>query len=134
MRKSLEISLKISEKRQAMTDVTEKLTSYSREGTTPDEDLLTRCDELTREVRSLETQFRSAVTEEDAETKEVENLHVDDLSSEEREMRSLDDKAHFSDYLSAAMELRSVSAGAALELNQALNIGLNKLPMQKLAP
>ena len=134
MRKSLELQLQVSEKRQAMTDVTEKLNSHSREGTNPDEDLLTRCDELTREVRSLEVQYRSAVTEEDAETKEVENLHVDDLSSEERELRSLEDKAHFSDYLSAAMEMRSVTDGAALELNQALNIGLMKFPIMKLAP
>ena len=134
MRKSLEIQLAQSEKRQALVDVTEKLNSHSREGTTPEDELLPRCDELAKEVRALEVQFRSAVTTEEAETKETENLHDDDLSSDDREIRSLEEKAQFSEYLGAAMEMRSVTAGAALEFNQALGIGLNKFPIQKLAP
>ena len=134
MRKSLEIQLQVSEKRQAMADVTEKLNGHSREGTTPEEALLTSCDELAKEVRSLEVQFRSAVVEEDEHEEEVANSPNDDFSSEDREIRSLEGKAKFSEYLSAAMEMRSVRDGAALEFNQALNIASNQFPLQKLAP
>ena len=134
MRKSLEISLKTSEKRQALAGVTEKLNGHSREGTTPEEDLLNGCDSLAKEIRSLETQYRAAVVEEDEKEKEVENQNDDDLSSEDREIRTLEGKAKFSDYVSAALEMRSVRDGAALELNEELGIGANQFPMQKLAP
>ena len=134
IRKSLEIQLQVSEKRQALADVTEKLNGHSREGTNPEEALLTRCDELTKEVRSLEVQFRSAVVEEDVQEKEVETSHNDELSSEDREIRSLEGKAQFSDYVSAALEMRGVKDGAASEFNAALGLGGNQFPMQKLAP
>ena len=134
MRKSLEIQLKVSEKRQALADVTEKLNGHSREGTTPEDSLLSSCDELAKEVMALETRFRASVVEEDEKEKEVETSHNDDLSSEDREIRSLEGKAKFSEYLSAAIEMRSVREGASLEFNQALNIAANQFPMQKLAP
>ena len=134
MRKSLELQLNISEKRQALADVTEKLNGHSREGTNPEEALLTRCDELTKEVRSLEVQFRSAVVEEDVQEKEVETSHNDELSSEDREIRSLEGKAEFFDYFDAAKEMRSLRDGAALEFNQALGLGSDQFPLQKLAP
>ena len=89
MRKSLELQLQVSEKRQELASVTEKLGGHSREGTTPEEDLLNGCDSLVKEVRSLETQYRAAVVEEDEKEKEVDNLHNDDLSSEDREIRTL---------------------------------------------
>ena len=89
MRKSLELQLQVSEKRQELASVTEKLDGHSREGTTPEEDLLNGCDSLVKEVRSLETQYRAAVVEEDEKEKEVDNLHNDDLSSEDREIRTL---------------------------------------------
>ena len=107
---------------------------HSREGTTPEEDLLNGCDSLAKEIRSLETQYRAAVVEEDEKEKEVENQNDDDLSSEDREIRTLEGKAKFSDYVSAALEMRSVRDGAALELNDALGLGANQFPMQKLAP
>ena len=134
MRKSLEIQLQVSEKRQELAGVTEKLTGHSREGTNPEDSLLERCDELTKEIRSLETQFRASVVEEDEHTEEVANSPSEDLSSEEREIRSLEGKAKFSDYLSAAVEMRSVRDGAALEFNEALNIASNQFPLMKLAP
>ena len=134
MRKSLELQLQVSEKRQALASVTEKLNGHSREGTTPEDSLLSSCDELTRDVRSLETQYRAAVVEEDEKEKEVENQNDDDLSSEDREIRSLEGKAKFSDYIQAALEMRAVREGASLELNDALGLGANQFPMQKLAP
>ena len=80
MRKSLEIQLRVSEKRQALADVTEKLNGHSREGTTPEEDLLNGCDSLAKEVRSLETQYRAAVVEEDEHEKETSIKNDDELS------------------------------------------------------
>ena len=134
MRKSLEISLKISEKRQALADVTEKLNGHSREGTTPEDSLLSSCDELAKGVMALETRFRASVVEEDEKEKEVENQHNDDLSSEDREIRALEGKAEFFDYFDAAKEMRSLRDGASLEFNQALGLGSDQFPMQILAP
>ena len=134
MRKSLEISLKISEKRQALADVTEKLNGHSREGTTPEDSLLSSCDELAKGVMALETRFRASVVEEDEKEKEVETSHNDDLSSEDREIRSLEGKAEFFDYFDAAKEMRSLRDGASLEFNQALGIKSDQFPMQILAP
>ena len=134
MRKSLELQLQVSEKRQALAGITEKLNSHSREGTQPEDSLLDSCDELTKEVRNLETQFRASVVEEDANDKEIEIQHNDDLSPEDRELRNLENRVEFGDYISAAMEMRSVREGAASEFNQALNIGANKFPLRMLAP
>ena len=134
MRKSLELQLQVSEKRQELAGVTEKLNGHSREGTTPEEELLNGCDSLATEIRSLETQFRAAVVEEDAHEKEVETSHNDELSSEDREIRSLAGKAEFFDYFDAAKEMRSLREGAALEFNQALGLGSDQFPMQILAP
>ena len=134
MRKSLELQLQVSEKRQELAGVTEKLNGHSREGTTPEESLLTGCDSLAKEVRNLETQYRAAVVEEDEKEKETSIKNDDELSSEDREIRTLEGKAKFSDYVSAALEMRSVRDGASLELNDALGLGANQFPMQKLAP
>ena len=134
MRTSLELQLSVSEKRQALADITEKLNGHSREGTQPEDSLLNSCDELTKEIRSLETQFRASVVEEDANEKEVQVQHNGDLSPEDRELRSLESRVEFGDYISAAVEMRAVYDGAAHEFNTELNIGMNQFPMRMLAP
>ena len=83
----------------------------------------------TNELRALETELQAAIlAEPEPVTTETRN---DD--AEGRELRALQDRVEFGDYVRAAMSLRSAD-GAARELNAAMGIPEGRFPLQLLAP
>ena len=85
----------------------------------------------TLELRDVESQRVAALELEGIEA-ETRSTEIED--AETRELRQLESKASVADYVTAALEMRGVKDGAALELNQHLGIGADKFPLQLLAP
>ena len=82
---------------------------------------------LRAEAGDIELRFQAA--KESENVREVENAET----SEGREYRELRSKVGLNRYISAASEKRAVD-GAELEFNQALSVGVHKLPLEILAP
>ena len=95
--------------------------------------------ELTDEQRSEIDSLRSEYG--DVERRHAAALIVEDVpeetrtdeTAEDRELRELRERIHFTRYVSAAMEMR-VADGAELEFNQAVGIAANNFPLELLAP
>lgn len=123
MLKSQKLEIKSVELRQKLAELSalDTLTDEQRD------ELKTK----TLELRDCEAQRVAALEVENSETETRETSTED---AETRELRSIEGKVDFSDYLTAALELRGVNDGAALEYNQALGIAPNFFPLQKLAP
>ena len=82
---------------------------------------------LTKELQDLEVELRAAITEE--ETREVRT----EGTPEGRELRELRNRVRVGNYLSAALEMRAAS-GAEAEYNQGLGMGMDRFPLELLAP
>ena len=80
---------------------------------------------LTDEYPKLEARWRAAATVEEERSTQVDG--------ETRELQQLRGRVRATDYLSAAMEERSIS-GAAVEYNAALDMAPNRFPLALLAP
>ena len=112
--------LRLSEIRQRLNELggVETLTDEQRSET----------DTLTREYRDAETQSRALrVAQDEADAA------ASPPDPEERAMERLRSRVRLTDYLAAALEMRGVS-GAALEYNQAGEIGADRFPLRLLAP
>ena len=130
MRKSQTLMLQMSEKRGELAAVTEKLNQATAAGTEPSQEDVGKADGLTREIRTLEVQYRAAVLTEEQEDREA-NAGAGD--PETRELQALTGRARIGRYVAAALEMRGID-GAEAELNQALNItGGNRFPLALLA-
>ena len=102
----------------------EKLNELSREeNLTEEQEQEMR--QLTDEYPRLEARWRAAATVEEERSAQVDG--------ETRELQQLRGRVRATDYLSAAMEERSVD-GAAVEYNAALGMPGNRFPMALLAP
>lgn len=75
-------------------------------------------------IRALKTVADAAPSPSETETREID--------TEDRELRSIMDRARVGNYVAAAMEMRSVD-GAEAELNAGLGIGRTSLPLELLA-
>lgn len=84
---------------------------------------------LTGEVRELETQYEAAVV---AEPDPPVTRTTETEDAEARELRELRGRVRVGAYIAAASEMRAV-AGAEAEYNQALEMGLDRFPLELLA-
>ena len=132
MLKSQTLTIKLSEKRTALNEAVEKREKLEPGAEVPKE-LLTEIDTLSREMREIDTELRAAITDEAAADERRETAHPDDLTSEERELRTLEKRAKLSDYLVSAVNSDKID-GAPLELNQAMELGANQVPLRMFAP
>ena len=123
MTKSQEISIKLSETRQAINGLLQKETRTDEE--------TNRLDALTKQIQRNETEFRAAVTAENVALDDAADLFGDD--GEAVELRQLRGKVKLQNYIIAATESRA-ARGAESEYNQALDIGGNQFPLSLLAP
>ena len=82
---------------------------------------------LTKELQDLEIELRAAITEEQTRETRTEG------SPEERELRELRGRVRVGNYLGAALEMRAAD-GAEAEFNQAHGMGLDRFPLELLAP
>ena len=123
MTKSQEISIKLSEKRQAINDLLTKETRTDEE--------TNRLDALTKQIQRHEIEFRAAVTAENDALDDAADLFGDD--GERAELRELRGKVKLQNYVVAAIEHRA-ARGAESEFNEALEIPGNKFPLLLLAP
>ena len=80
----------------------------------------------TKRAQQIETEYRAALVV------EGEPTETPSEDGEGRELRSIRSNADFGAYLSASLERRSVVDGAELELNQAMNIPLDRFPLEML--
>ena len=80
----------------------------------------------TKRAQQIETEYRAALVVEGTPTETPSE------DGEGRELRSIRSNADFGAYLSASLERRSVVDGAELELNQAMNIPLDRFPLEML--
>ena len=83
---------------------------------------------LTTELQDLETRYQAGILA--GETEEVETTTD---AGEDRELRELRENAEFGRYLEASLERRSILDGAEKELNEALNVPLDRFPLELLA-
>ena len=84
-------------------------------------------DSLSTEARNLETEYRAALTLEEPEPDPTET------PSEDRELAKIRERVEFREYAEAALAGHGVVKGAAAELNQALGIADEYIPMEMLA-
>ena len=131
MRKSQTLQLEMSEKRSELAAVTETLNAAATAGTDPSAEDLVKAEGLTKEIRSKEVLYRAAILEEEDEDRKAAAEGGGD--PEMRELMALESGAKFSAYVGAALEMRGVSGGEA-ELNAAIKIGANQVPMMLFAP
>ena len=80
----------------------------------------------TQRMSQIEVELRGALVAEGTPTETPSE------DGEGRELRSIRSNADFGAYLSASLERRSVVDGAELELNQAMNIPLDRFPLEML--
>ena len=83
---------------------------------------------LTTEMQDLEVRHQAAIL---AGEDDVVETTTD--AGEEREIRELRENAEFGRYLEASLERRSILDGAEKELNEALNVPLDRFPLELLA-
>ena len=119
MTKKARLAIEKSEKRQRVNDLLGKdeLTTEER----------AEMDALTKRLQEIEVEYRAAVVEE--ETREVRT----EGNPEDRELRELRGRVRVGSYLGAALEMRAVD-GAEAEFNQHRGIGLDRFPLELLAP
>ena len=84
---------------------------------------------LTTEVQDLETRHQAALLAGETEEEQTTTTDV----GEDRELRELRENAEFGRYLEASLERRSILDGAEKELNEALNVPLDRFPLELLA-
>ena len=117
MLKSQELLIEQSKLRQRTSELLGKddLTTEER----------TELDGNTTRLQEIETEYRAALT--------AEGVQETNDDPENRELQRLHDRVQFCEYVDAALEMRGAN-GAALELNQALNIPVTQFPLSLLAP
>ena len=93
------------------------------------EDESQEIDKLTTEYQDGESRARALMVAEDSDPEPVADSPPD---SEERELEALEARAQITTYMLAALEMRAVD-GAELELNQALGIAPNQVPVSLFA-
>lgn len=116
MLKSLELQIKISEKRSRLADLLNKADKTDEE--------VNELDALTKEIRSTEIEFRAALT---AESKALDDIKGEfDLNDggENKEIRELRSKVSVVNYTNAAVQ-GVAATGAEAEFNAALKMGAN---------
>ena len=116
-----ELQIKMSEMRSKLNDTISK----RNEGGELSDELRAEMSNATKTLEGLEVEYRAAVAAEGDETREV----VDQPDAEARELKRIEERSEFSNYIVAALENRSVD-GAEKELNAALGMGANKFPLQ----
>ena len=129
MRKSQELTLKISEAREKLNSVIAKRNALP-DGETPSTELIAEMGAATKAVAPLEVELRAAITSEAAEDDEARKADPD---AETRERIELRGKVKLGNYAAAAIEMRAAD-GAELEYNQARGISGNRFPLELLAP
>lgn len=123
MRKSVKLQLRMSELRSEINKIDPAATDAAEKRA-----------RLMSELEGIEVEFRQAVEAEEAEIEQREQRQAEgELTQEERELRELRGRVTVGNYLSAALEMRA-AAGAEAEYNQAHNIGLDRFPLELLAP
>lgn len=135
MTKSQKLALERSEKIQRINALLEKEDRSEAE--------TTELDALTKRSHAIETEYRAAVTVEDAEAEAARAEHGggDTKDGEGAEFRALEGRVSLRAYLDNTMgEFRSSSerglnltGGAELEFNQALKIPSDRVPLQLFA-
>jgi len=123
MRKSVQIQVELSEKR-------ERLNALLGEETLTDEQTA-ELERLTGEAQGLEKRFRAALTAEAAADEEAERRLQDGSRPEDRELRGLVEAASLADIVSAAVT-RSQTDGQTAELQRHLGIGAADVPLELL--
>lgn len=120
MKKSQKLAIEASETRQKINDLLGKddLTDEDRES----------LDSLTKRMQEIEVETRAAIV---AEGDEETTTTTD--GGEGREVRELRAKVKLGEYVGAALEMRAVG-GAEAEFNAALEMGLDRFPLELLAP
>ena len=114
MRTSQTLTLEMSEKRQALSEVTEKLNAAATEGTEPNTDDVGKADTLTREIRSLEVRYRAAVLSEEEEDRKAA---AGDPSKQRAEFDDLETRCSVTAFMGAAVRDKKLD-GAELEYRQ----------------
>ena len=100
MRKSQELTIKISEARQALNAAIEKRNGL-KDGEQPSADLLAELDQATKAVAPLEIELRATIT---AEGDEDDQARRDDPDAEQREFDKLLQGASIMPFLNEALE------------------------------
>ena len=126
MRKSQELTIKLSEARSKLNGAIEKRNSLTP-GTEPDAAMIAELDTATKAIEPLEVQYRAAVTQEAAEDRGAARIDPADMA-----FRQLEGRVQVSRYLGAALT-GSLLTGAEAELNQELRMGLAYIPHAALA-
>ena len=111
-------------------EIRARLAELGGEGELTDEQTA-EIDELRAEYISTEKRIGALTIAGDVPGRVVETTEKD---AEGRELDEIRERTDFADYLTASLERRAVMDGAALELNQALGVPLDRFPLEVLAP
>ena len=116
------IRIKMSEHRQRINEL------MTMENRTAEQ--TAELDTLTRGIQALEVELRAAEALDATEP----NGDPDGLTAEEREIRNLEQRSELRNYLSAAARGVGIAEGPEAELNQALELSADQVPLEVLAP
>ena len=126
MRNSAKHAIRLSEIRVRLNDIG----GLAADAVT--DEIRSEGDALGTEYRTLESQYRAALTAEGDEERAA-SAAFGNADPEAREFRDLRGRTRLGAYITAAMEMRSVD-GAEAELNSHLGIGASRFPLAMLAP
>ena len=121
MKRSMTLTLELSEKRQRVNEMLGKADLSKEER-----------DEMggaTKRIQEIEPELRAAIVLEDSEENGIRKQHGDD--GETREMRSMLDQANVGKIFEAACEQRSVG-GREDEIQKYFKVGANQVPLAML--
>lgn len=125
MRKSQELTVKLSEHRESLNDAIEERNKLE-DGTEPSAELLAKIDSATKAVRACEVELRAAIT---AEAAEDEEHREEEPDAEARALIRLEERASLGRFVQRSIMGKPFD-GAELEFSQALKLADDQVPLQ----
>ena len=121
MKRSMTLTLELSEKRQRVNDLLGKADLSNEERGD--------MDAATKRIQEIEPELRAAIVLEDSEENGIRKQHGDDGAG--RELRAMLDEANVGKIFEAVVEHRSVG-GREDEIQKHFKVGQNQIPLQML--